>query len=741
MALHRWVLGRKTTAGYAVVAVAVAIATLASIAEVREARHAGDVMNHALTVSRELARLEIDLLDTETGQRGYLLTGDASYLAPYERGAAAAASTLTRLQQLTARSPAQQQRLAEIERLVTNRLDELQATVDEMRAGSPDTAMAIVRAGFGKQTMDRIRALLVGAQLEESAALSANRPTRQARYLWANRLAIGSSALALIAVVLSTVALNRRTRSQQGAAWRLRESQERLRVTLQSIGDAVIATDPLGQIVFMNHVAAQLTGWREDEARGRPLDEVFRIVDEQTRRPAESPVTKVLREGVVVGLANHTVLIKRNGNEVPIDDSGAPIRDAGSAVMGVVLVFRDITEHKEMEAKRDQLLHEEAARRAAERANAAKDEFLAVLSHELRSPLQGILSWLAVLRLNDGDAAQEQRALDAIERGARQQARLVNDLLDASRIVAGKLQVEQSPVPVAAIVDACVEEIGAMADEQGIELHSEVTDCGLVRGDRHRLHQSVANLLANALKFTPSGGRIAVRCAIEGSEAVISVLDSGEGIAPEFLPFLFDRFSQGAAARRRSSGGLGLGLSIARQIIELHGGTITAHSEGPGRGARFEIRLPVAPGSEGETAPPRRGRPGRSSLSGLSVLVVDDDADTRQSLSLLLALHGAITYSAGSVKEALAATARERPAVLVSDISMPDEDGYHLIAALRHERGVQPIVIALTGFAIAEDRERATRAGFDAHIAKPVDVDELVTMIRTLVEQRRDDSA
>jgi PAS domain S-box-containing protein len=579
--------------------------------------------------------------------------------------------------------------------------------------------------------MDRIRSLVDALRADERLVLEAGIDQRGARFWWASRIALLASGLALLVVALSTISVNRNIRRRAWLERSLREGEERLRVTLQSIGDGVIATDPAGHVVFMNPVAERLTGWTERDARGRMLDDVFHIVNEYSRTAVQSPVAKVLSEGAVVGLANHTVLLSRDGAETPIDDSGAPIRDAAGDVMGVVLVFRDVSDRKRQELERLHLEQEEAARRDAERASAMKDEFLAILSHELRSPLQGILGWLTVLRELRTDPAQQDHALQAIERGVHQQAQLVNDILDISRIVAGKLQLEREPVELAAVVDDCIDQALPLAQEKGLQLDSEVITCGTVLGDRHRLRQSVTNLLANAIKFTPGGGHIAVQCYRDGDEIVIVVRDSGEGIAADFLPRIFERFSQGSGAQRRTASGLGLGLSIVRQIIDLHGGSVRAESEGIGRGATFTLRVPVAPDGQAEGPRGDSSAPAARTLDGLRILVVDDDSETRESLALLLSLRGATVRDAESVAEALELCACEPSDVVITDISMPEQDGYALMEALRAASEPRPIVVALTGFASPNDRHRAATAGFDAHISKPVDLD---TLVKTLVD-------
>ncbi len=555
MALRWWQLGWRISLGYVLVAVAVAAAGWAAYTQLAAAREAGDRARRAQMVLHRIDEVEIDLLNAETGQRGYLLTGEESYLAPYEQGRSAALATLDSLKQLTAGHPSQQERIALLEELAMAKLRELQQSIELQRSEGAPAALALVQTHVGKGLMDRVRALLGELAGEQRQLLEHRIDQRGARFWWATRVGILGSALALVIVALSTLAVNHSEHRQVAAQRTLRESEERLRVTLRSIGDAVIATDTGGQVVFMNQQAEALTGWKESDARGRALDEVFRIVNEQTRATVESPVGKVLREGLVVGLANHTMLLSRCGGETPIDDSGAPIRDAGGDIMGIVLVFRDVSERKRQKLQGQRLQHEEAARADAERASRTKDEFLANLSHELRSPLQGILGWLTVLRETRSDA-ERQRALEAIESGVRQQGQLVNDILDVSRMVAGKLQLEREPVDLAAVVEACVDQTLPQARAKEILLESDVSDCGAVLGDRHRLRQAVSNLLANAIKFTPGGGRVEIVCHRDGDAIVVVIRDTGEGIGADFLPHVFRPLHPsrcgGAAVLRRS---------------------------------------------------------------------------------------------------------------------------------------------------------------------------------------------
>ncbi|MBV9923497.1 MAG: response regulator [Acidobacteria bacterium] len=366
-------------------------------------------------------------------------------------------------------------------------------------------------------------------------------------------------------------------------------------------------------------------------------------------------------------------------------------------------------------------------------ANRMKDIFLATLSHELRTPLTPVLGWVNLLRSGAaGDAAMLAQGLDAIERNARLQARLVDDLLDISRIVSGKLRIEWEPVDLCAVVNLATEPVRADASARDIELSVELPDCPLVvQGAPVRLQQVVWNLLSNAVKFTPRGGRVRVRVWREGGEARVEVTDTGVGIPAEFLPHVFDRFRQADGSTTRQYGGLGLGLAIVRALAELHGGWAIAESEGEGRGSRFTFSLPRAVATEEVGEPEPEVVP--ESEEGVPVLVVDDSTETLELLEMLFTHKGYEVFGAGSAAEAVRRARERRPGLIISDISMPGTDGYALLAELRRMPGLEAVpAIALTGHAMDEDRTRALEAGFSVHIPKPVDPDELLRVVRRL---------
>ncbi|HTQ06718.1 MAG TPA: ATP-binding protein [Polyangiaceae bacterium] len=696
------------------------------------------------------------------------------------------------------------------------------------------------------------------------------------------------------------------------------EARRWFTTTLRSIGDAVIATDPAGMVTFMNPVAETITGWPEAEARGRPLDDVFQIFSERTRAVVESPVTKVLREGTVVGLANHTILRSRRGTEVPIDDSGAPIRNERGALIGVVMVFRDVSADKADRARRDFLSQagealvssmdyqatlgnvarmavpaiadwcaveilepgarasyqaavahvdpkkvefarrlgeryppdpeakrgvpevirsgrselyreipaemientardeehkkllrelglrsgmvvplrshgrtlgaltfvyaesnrrygdedlafaEDFARRAAmaienalalrqledsraqerklraeaEVASRAKDEFLAMVSHELRTPLNAILGWTVMLRAPN--AAQNlERGLAVIERNARAQAKLIEDVLDVSRIISGKLALSLGPTVIGEAILASIETVTPAAQAKAITISASVPERPItITADAQRIQQVVWNLLSNAVKFTPKGGSIRVRVSLDGSDVRIEVSDSGEGIRAESLPYVFEPFQQADTSTTRRHGGLGLGLAIVKQLVVAHGGTVSAHSDGPAKGATFLVELParsaipaISAAARGAAAAGDGAGVGASRLDGLRLLVVDDEEDALALVSQVLVAHGAEVFAAASAKDALEKLPSVRPDVIVSDIGMPGEDGYTLVRKIRSlpaEDGGRTPAIALTAYAREEDAQRAFAAGYQLHVAKPVEPAQLARMVANL---------
>ena len=517
--------------------------------------------------------------------------------------------------------------------------------------------------------------------------------------------------------------LSREIRSRRRAEQELRQQREWFRVVLSSIGDAVIATDDRGHVLFVNAVAEHLTGWPIEQAEGRPLDEVFPILNEETRQVVESPVGRVLREGVVVGLANHTILLGRDGSERPIDDSAAPIRGEDGRILGVVLIFRDVGDRRLIErqlVERSRMLAEEARR---------KNEFLAMLSHELRNPLAPLRNALRLLLVPDRSDGEIAWATGIMERQVEHLTRLVDDLLDLSRVIHGKIELKTELVELGQIVSRAVDAVRPTVDARGHELTVSIPDRPIrLRVDPTRMEQVLINLLLNASKYTEDGGRIRLEGRPSGEMVEIRVRDNGVGIRPELLDSVFELFTQADQSLARSQGGLGIGLTLVRTIVLLHGGSVEAQSPGPGLGSEFVVRLPMAAGEEQAAAPVEDRGPVPSARR--RVLVVDDLVDSARTLGRLIGLMGHEVQVAHDGPSALEAARDFRPDFVLLDIGLPGMDGYEVARQLNRE-GADPdrVLIALTGYGQQSDRESSYRAGFSHHMVKPVDLDRLQELL------------
>ncbi len=632
----------------------------------------------------------------------------------------------------------------------------------------------------------------------------------------------------VVGAVLVFRDISERRRNEQ----RLREQQEWLRVTLASIGDAVIATDRDSRVTFLNPVAQRLTGWTQAEAQGKNLDVVFPISNEETGQSVANPVAKVLRDGAIVGLANHTILEARDGTRRPIDDSAAPIRDAEGSLLGVVLTFRDVTESRQAETalrqserelaeffdnatvplhwsgpdgtilranqaeldmlgyleeeyigkpiadfhadqhvicdilarlkageklteyparlkckdgsikdvlidsnvlwRNGQFIHTRCFTRDVTQQKLAeqelrdndrrKDEFLATLAHELRNPLAPIRNSLQILRMPriDADVAEETR--EVLERQVQHLVRLVDDLLDVSRVMRGKIELRREHVELATVIARAVETAKPLIEVQRHDLEITIPrESLLLDADPVRLAQVVANLLTNSAKYTEAEGRIWLTARRAGDQAILSVRDTGIGIAPDMLPHVFDLFVQADHASTKAQGGLGIGLTLVKNLVEMHGGSVTAHSRGLGEGSEFIVHLPLVSLTEQKVDDYTMNEMNSATgSSGLRLLVVDDNRDAATTLAMLLRLKGHQVQVAHNGPTALKMAQELRPDLIFLDIGMPGMDGYEVARRLRQHPELNHVVLAaLTGWGQQEDRRRTAEAGFNHHLVKP----------------------
>lgn len=517
--------------------------------------------------------------------------------------------------------------------------------------------------------------------------------------------------------------------------WRaVTEASDRLVAIVTSSEDAIVSKDLTGRITTWNAAAERIFGYTSDEAVGRSIH----LIIPTDRRSEEDVVLERIRRGEQVDHFE-TVRRRKDGTFVEVSLTISPIRDSAGRIVGASKIARDVSDRKRIEADRERLLvRAEQARAEAERANRVKDEFLATLSHELRSPLNAIHGWarLAAGHLGDHGPSMLQRALEVIDRNVALQLRLITDLLDVSRFTNGKLPIQRERVDVVAIVGRVIDSLRPEASAKRIRVSPRIkTGQAFVSGDASRLEQVLWNVLSNALKFTPAGGAVTITVELSDADVEIAVADTGEGIAAEFLPQVFDRFRQADSTTTRRHGGLGLGLAVAHHLVEAHGGRITAESPGPGQGSTFRIRLPLADTSTAvEIAPAAFA----VALDGLRVLVTDDDPDARELMGSLLRPHGAYVTSVGSAHDALEALDHERFDVLLSDLAMPDQDGYALISAIRHDP--RPFVrdlraIAVTAYADEVHRSRAFASGFDDYLTKPLEPSRLLRLLADTISR------
>ncbi len=540
--------------------------------------------------------------------------------------------------------------------------------------------------------------------------------------------------------------LQREIVERQRTEQSLRESEEQFRQLAENIHEIFWLIPPdAQQMLYISPTYERIWGRSCESLYQQPQSWIDSIYPEDQDRVIAAFKNRIPGE---LDFNEEYRIVRPDGSIRWIWAREFPIKNELGEVHRIAGLAEDITERKQVEKEREELLtREKAARTQAEIANRTKDEFLSILSHELRTPLNAILGWAQMLRTRSNlDPDTTARALETIERNASGQANLIDDLLDISRIITGKLRLNVRPVELTSVISAAMDTVRPAAEAKHIQIKSTLDPLtGPVSGDPDRLQQVVWNLLSNAIKFTPQGGYVEVRLECLNSHVKIIVSDTGQGIRPDFLPYVFDRFQQGNSSTTRTHGGLGLGLAIVRHLVELHGGTVQAQSPGEGQGSKFIVNLPLAVAREVSnlervysTASREPSFDNPPTLEGLHILLVDDEADARELISTILIQCGAEVTAVSSAAEALNRLERLKPDLLVSDIGMPHEDGYTLIRkvrALEAEQGGRIPAVALTAYARVEDRTQALSAGFQMHVAKPVNLVELTTVVASLTER------
>ncbi len=821
---------------------------------------ASEWRKHTYEVLRNLDATVARLVDAETGQRGYVLTGKEAYLEPYRAAIKEVGQTIATLKSLTSDNPNQQKRIQILEPLVEKKLAELQLTIDLRRNEGVAAANKVVLEGSGKRWMDLIRSLVAEMTKEEETLLRVR--TQQTNETVARSVStiFAGTLVSICLLVLCFVLLTRELSERKKAQDALEKSEKWFSTTLSSIGDAVIAADMNGAVSFMNPVAQSLTGWALEEARGKSMDLVFDIVNKETRRPVENPAKKVFREGKVVGLADHTLLLSKSGKEFDIEDSAAPIVTDTGAEFGVVLVFRDITEKKlsEEETSRQKdlmqlilgsitdgvvvadtngkfLLFNAAAERfvgigatdtspdqwsrqygsflpdgvtlfpsnelplvramrgesvdpvelfirnanvpegrllsitggplrggdgalkggvvvlhditlqkraqeallqakeEAERTSKFKDQFLSTMSHELRTPLNAVLGFSDLLAderygpLNE----KQRRYIDHIHTGGKHLLALISDILDLSKIEAGRMELAIENLAVQAAFAEVLSVMQPLADKKSHVL-STSAEAGLaVRADATRFKQVLMNLLGNAIKFTPNGGRIELAARVDGGRVRMEVSDNGPGIPPEEQRRIFEAFYRLRESGKKTEG-TGLGLAITQRLVELHGAELSLKSQ-VGQGSRFYFSLPATASAREPLA--RKTVPASRSVDSPRILVIEDDRVTAQLIQSQLTSAGYQVTLCEEPKDALDVAAHLQPSAITLDIVMKPKNGWEVLAQLKRDPRTAQIPMIVVS--IIDQPSMGALLGADEYLVKPVDKSTLLSAIARHVNSRR----
>jgi PAS domain S-box-containing protein len=667
------------------------------------------------------------LQDAETGQRGFLLTGRQEYIEPYENALEMLPAGQARLRKAAQNGEIPAEPVELLIAFSDQKIAELKHTIELARRQDKAGVAAVVLSNVGMKKMEAIRAVRdqivthEQSRLHDAQAASSNLASIRTGVF------VAAALLNLGFLLWAFRRIRREINRRFVADLETQRQREILAVSLASIGDAVILTDITTRIIFMNAVAEELTGWKRDEAIGKECATVFRIVNETTRAPVNSPVDLVLKSGKVVGLANHTLLIRKDSSEVPIDDSGAPVRESDGTVRGVVLVFRDFTHYKTAEREMREL------KERLEAAGRAKDEFLAALSHELRTPLTPVLAMLSSWE-SDSDLPEAMASeVKMLSRNVRLEVRLIDDLLDLTRITRGQLNLNKEQVDAHILLEAVVEIFRGDIEARGIRIGIRaMAGRHFVECDPVRLQQVFWNILGNAVKFTPVGGRIEIVTSNDAGDLRVTFADNGRGMTGNTLSHLFRPFERAEAnVTGYQPGGLGLGLTISQSLMKAQGGSIEADSSGPELGATFVVRIPAL---DRNTALEKQGKDeaGRNTHPPLAILLVEDHEDSAMVIGRIVSNMGHKVSTARNVADALAKLRAAKFDLVLSDIGLPDGTGIELLKQAR--AFTKTPMIALSGYGMEDDLQRYREAGFLHQLTKPIHFEQLEKMLREFAE-------
>jgi len=720
-----------------------------SVRHILELKRVAVEVDRSQAITQAADRLLAVMVDAETAHRGYLVTGDPSFLAPYHGAAARADQAMLALAALLAHDGHERADLAQISATVRAKFDSMAAILRLYDSGDR-TDGPRSRMQAGKRLMDDLRLRAMNLKASERAVTDARAAQAERALLAARGFGIAAIAVALLLA---------------GVAWSLSHSLDRRRqeladqtiARLESARDAAVAASSLARsesfnrsildssvdCIFVLSADGGVTSANRACLKQMPLPEQAEAVPGNWRRwwPDDGDTaSEAVRAALEAGEARFVGRGVGDGDQARWWDVVITrVASTAGGADSLIATARDVTDQRRAEEERARLLaRERTARSEAERAARAKDEFVSTLSHELRTPLNAILGWVGVLR-RDQSPETLRKAVEVIDRNSRRQSQMIDDLLDVGRIMSGKLRLDVERVELAAVIEEAILSAQPSAEAKGVRLLAAIGSASIVRGDPGRLQQVVWNLLSNAVKFTPRGGQVQVTLAKVNSHVQVQVSDTGIGNPPNLLPHVVERFRQEDCSTTRRQGGLGLGLSIVRSLVELHGGTVDGASDGENQGSTFTIRLPLAVSTQHVDASPRAiDAPFRLSgtpLAGLHVLVLDDEEDARDVVARLLRDAGAHVTAAATAHEALRLLGDGLPTdIIISDVGMPDQDGYDFMREVRQldQASSRAPAAALTALARLEDRTRALLAGFQTHLAKPVDPSELVATVASL---------